>query len=208
MNNTSTNLGGWADSMRRPWMNGQLYDAFPISLQSIINEARVRSSAGNKSTNVQSTMDKVYLAAFAEAFPGQTDATYLDELDDLRHTIPWFVANSADGLTANNVRVRFPGFILPDDVNIIVDSADPTLYAGTYTVISEKTVWINTNDSSYGYLYVNADFLAKHKHACCRLNTSTDNIAAQGADSDGNTGGKWLRAEAWWLRWHLAIPVS
>ena len=200
MNNTSTNLGGWADSMRRPWMNGQLYDAFPISLQSIINEARVRSSAGNKSTNVQSTMDKVYLAAFAEAFPGQTDATYLDELDDLRHTIPWFVANSADGLTANNVRVRFPGFILPDDVNIIVDSADPTLYAGTYTVISEKTVWINTNDSSYGYLYVNADFLAKHKHACCRLNTSTDNIAAQGADSDGNTGGKWLRAEAWWLR--------
>ena len=200
MNNSGTNVGGWQDSMRRQWMNGQLYDAFPIALQSIIKEARVRSSAGNKSTQIQSTMDKVYLAAMAEAFAGQTDTTYLDEMDDLRHTIPWFVANSAAGLTANNVRVRFPGFILPDDVNIVVDSADPTLYAGTYSVISEKTVWINTSNSNIGFIYVSADYLAKHKHACGRLISSSDNVAAQGADSAGNTGGKWIRAQYWWLR--------
>ena len=209
MNSSSTNMGGWRDSMRRAWLNGttidgewvngQFYEALPTALQSIIKPSRVRSSAGNKSTDVYSTMDKIFLAAYGEAFSGQTDATYLSELDDAYHTIPWFVADAGRGLTANNVRVRFPGFILPDDVKIIVDSADPTLYPNN-DVHSETTVWINSSNSNIGFLYVDADFVAKHKFACGRLMTSTDNVAAQGTDGDGHTGGKWLRAQYWWLR--------
>ena len=208
MNPTSTNVGGWDECVRRAWLNGQYYDALPIPLQAIIKEARVRASAGNKSTTITNSMDKVYLAAYAEAFSGQTDTTYLDEMDDGYHTIPWFVADAGRGLTANNVRVKFPGFILPDDTNYIVDASDPTLY-GTYDVYSGKTVWIDSDNSNIGFIYVNADFVAKHKFAASRLITHSDNVAAQGQDSDGNSGGYWLRAAVWWLRSpYLPNPYS
>ena len=201
MNRTNTNAGGWKDSNLREWLNGQYYDALPIAVQSILKPARVRASKGSQSTEIDSVMDKVYLPAYAEVFSGQTNVTYLDELDDQQHTIPWFVADSSKGLTANHSRVKFLGAILPDDVTIIVDSADPTIYpSGTHDIRSGKTVWINTSNSSYGYIYLDADYISKHKVACGRLVTASDNISAQGSDSDGHTGGKWVRAWTWWER--------
>ena len=116
--------------------------------------------------------------------------------------IPYFTADTDRGMAnANNSRVRIPGVIIPDDANYIVYSADPTTPGLTgYTIVSEKTIWIHSGNSNIGYVYVDADYVAKHKHLGGRLMTSSDNIDAAGADTAGHTGGKWVRADIWWLR--------
>ena len=212
MNQTSTNAGGWRDSHRRAWLNGQYFEGLPIPLQAIITEARVRSTAGGGSSaspsrGIQNSMDKVYLPAYAEAFASVTgnnadNVAYVDELDDSAHRIPGFVFDPTRGQSSdNNTRIRWPGLILPDDANFIVGTTDPSTAGLGYEVHNAKTVWIKTNNSSNGYLYVDADTFAKHKWIFGRNATDTTNIlSAAGADSEGHSGGKWVLASYWWLR--------
>ena len=206
MNSSSTNVGGWDACHMRKWLNGQYFDALPIPLQAIIRQARVKATEGNKSSSMLTSLDNVYLAAYAEAFNlTSTDAatqTYISERDAYNHIVPYFVIDTDAGMTSdNNSRCKFPGFILPEDTNYIVAATDPTTPGGVaQTVVSGKTVWINTASSSYGYLYVDADWVAGHKRGAGRLITASENLTAAGADSSGNTGGKWLRSAIWWLR--------
>lgn len=202
MNTTSTTAGGWDAAMLRDWMNGQYFDALPVPVQQMILKARVRATAGDRSTDIINSMDKVYLAAYLEAFPGTT-ATYVDELDDAGRSIPYFAADTGRGLIANHLRVKFPGFILPDDANIIVNTSDPTTLSGNqYKCYSGKTVWYPASGTGTAdaYIYVDAEWLSKHKHGSGRLVTANENKDALGTDGNGNTGGKWLRAYVWWLR--------
>ena len=142
------------------------------------------------------------MAANCEVFPDNT--SNLDELDDLQHTIPWYVANPTLGLLSNHVRIKFPGIILPDDVTIVVNDADPTLYPNTYNIAHGKTIWVNTNPNSShpndGYIYLDKDYIEKHKHACGQIINSSESIPAMSSDSMGKTGGLWVRSSSWWTR--------
>ena len=209
MNSTNTNAGGWDSSHMRIWINGQFLNALPLVWQSIIKEVRVSSSKGQQSTETQTSFDKVYLATYYEVTPDQasshTNQTYLAEMDLGRNMVPYFVVNRDIGMTsANNSRIKFPGFTIPNDANyLVLSGSDPTAYEGLYSVYPGKTIWIKSDNSSIGYIYVDADFLSKHRHACGRVIGDADNdlvIDAFGADSNGNTGGKWLRSAGWWLR--------
>ena len=211
INYTGTNVGGWRDSHRRAWLNGQYFAGLPYALQSMIVEARVRSTVGGGSSsshalNRINSMDKVYLPAYAELFASVTGSNadniaYVDELDDQAHRIPGFTYDSSRGQTSdNNTRVRFQGFNLEGDENFVVSNSDPTTPGLGFTVKNMKTVWINSGNSNIGYIYVDADTLAKHPYIGGRLASSSDNRAASGADSDGHSGGKWIRSVIWWSR--------
>ena len=214
INWTSTNAGGWQASMMRAFLNGQYFAGLPIPLQMLIVEARVRATAGGGSSaspsrEVISNMDKVYLSAYAELFAGVTgnnadNAAYVDELDDNQHRIPGFVYDSTKGQTTDNqTRIRWPGYTLPNDANYIVGTSDPTTPGLGYTIHSGKTVWIKTDYSSNGYLYIDGDTAAKHGWYAGRnlSDTNTNNIkAAAGPDSDGGTNGIWILASYWWSR--------
>ena len=182
MNATSTNVGGWDQSELRPFLNSQVFAAMPTPLQALIKTVRVYASAGNKSTEIVTSDDKIFLAALAEVTT-QTDSTYLAEAEK---QIPFF--------TSNQSRIKFCGIPIPDDVQVYSGTVDPTTDS-QYTVQHGKFLWIKTNSSSNGYIYVDADYCAKHAVVGNRLITSTDNIAASGAQ-----GGKWILARWWWLR--------
>lgn len=210
INQTSTNSGGWPASHRRAWLNGQYFAGLPIPLQCLIDEARVKSTEGGGSSsshslNIVSGMDKVYLPAYAEAFnvsgSDADSAAYRNEMDASEHRIPSFVYDSSKGQTTDNqTRIKFPGFIIPDDANYVVSNSDPTTPGLGYTVHSEKTVWINSSNSNNGYIYVDADYVAKHKFIDAREPTDSAIISAAGSDSEGHSGGKWYLARTWWLR--------
>ena len=212
INQTGTNVGGWDACHRREWLNGQFFEGLPIPLQAIIVEARVKATEGGGSSsshalNILSSMDKVYLPAYAEQFASVTgnnsdNQAYVDECDDSAHRIPGFVYDSTKGQTTDNqTRIRWPGITLPDDTNYCVTGSDPTTAGLGYTVHSGKTVWVNTSNSSNGWLYIDAETAAKHKWYAGRLLSDTTNVKnAVGADSDGKTGGKWILANFWWSR--------
>ena len=94
----------------------------------------------------------------------------------------------------NQSRIKFAGIPIPDDVQVYSGTVDPTTDSA-FTVEHGKFLWIKTNSSSNGYIYVDEDFCAKHAVVGARLLTSTDNIAAAGAQ-----GGKWILSRYWWLR--------
>ena len=211
MNPTNTNAGGWDACVRRQWLNGQFFDALPVPLQSMIQEARVRATEGGGTSSVHAltivnSMDKVYLPCYAEAFSSVTgnntdNIAYVDECDDTGHRIPYFVTDASRGITnANYSRIRFCGFTLDDDTEYIVSASDPTTPGLGYTVTHGKTVWINTSNSSIGYLFVSAEYAAKHKQLGGRLTDHTDNKDAVGTDANENSLGKWISARFWWLR--------
>ena len=212
INYTSTNVGGWAASHLRSWLNGQFFDGLPFPVRSIICEARVRSTEGGGSSsshalNPSNSMDKVYLPAYAEVFSYVTgndadNTAYISECDDLTHRIPEYVYDSSKGQTGDdNTRTKFPGIVLGDDANWIVGASDPTTPSFNSTVHSEKTVWVRSDDWGTGWIYLNADFISKHKFFCgITYDDSSNILSAVGADSDGGTGGKWVKASDWWHR--------
>ena len=193
---------GWGAVPTRPWLNEQFFRALPIVWQNMIIPVRIKAiSLENDAQQTKSYSDKVYLAAFAEVNSANLNTQiYTEETDDLHHTIPWFTANSDLGLTANATRIKFPGVTIDNDYNYIVTASEPTLYGAQYLIKSGKTIWINTGRSSQGYIYFDADFVTKHKHALGDLVSSEANIAAYGADSDGHEGGVWFPASHWWAR--------
>jgi len=216
INISNTNAGGWPDTLRRAWLNGQYFDALPFPLQYMIKQARVRSTAGGGSSsspslNIVPCMDLVTLPCYAELFSSitgssETNIAYLDECDDLQRRIPTFVLDSSRGMTSqNNSRVQFCGIILDDDVQFIVGGGDPTTPGLNYAVEHMKTVWIDSNNNGHGYLFVSADYASKHKYIGGRLTSSADNLDTVGTDEDGNPIGKWISACNWWSRSPYAL---
>ena len=181
MNPTSTNVGGWDESEMRTFLNDQMFAAMPTPLQALIVSVRVLASEGNRSTNITTSIDKIYLLAIAEV-TNQTDATYLAEGGT---RISYFSTNES--------RLGVPGISIEDDAEVYSGTVDPT--TNTDYTVTNGFLWIKTNSSSNGYVYRDADWCSKHAVAGGRLLTSTDNIAAAGSQ-----GGYWIRTAGWWLR--------
>lgn len=193
---TSALANGWAGAERRAWLNGQFFDALPLAMQVLIDDAEVRSTVSGSSTlpsyPIVSSLDKVYVPAYAEVYTvsgGSAEATaYLDEQAyGSPKQIPYFTNNSS--------RIKIIGYSIPDDVVYITLEYDPTTPGvGPYSIVSEKTIWIY---GSRYYVYIDADFIARHKFFGGRLVSHSDNINAVGADTAGHTGGKWVISDDW-----------
>ncbi len=90
MNLSNTNVGGWRDSKMRTSAMQTLLRQLPADLQAVIKSVKKRTSAGNKSTSIEETEDKLFLLSEVEV-DGTTTATYKDE----GAQYPYFKRNNA-----------------------------------------------------------------------------------------------------------------
>ena len=187
MNSSNTNVGGWHQSKMREFLNGRVLDGLDYGWKSMIKTVKTFSSAGNKSTEIVTSEDTLYLLSNREAGDRTTSVPYVNEGDPIN----FFVDNPS--------RIKFPGFIREEDRQVITSDTDPTQLSA-YT-IREGDIWINTVASNSGYMYISPETLAKHTTIGCRKVTGSDNIQA-------NDGGLWYRAWVWWLRSARADSAS
>lgn len=78
MNTSSTNAGGWESSKMRTSTIPMLYGKLPGDLQAVITDVYKYTSAGNKSTDITTTVDNLFLFSEVEV-DGTTTAVYADE---------------------------------------------------------------------------------------------------------------------------------
>ena len=178
MNPTNSNAGGWDASEMRRFLNTRVWNAFDYGWQSMIAKVKVPASAGGLSSEILISEDRVFLAATRE-MGGSTAVPYVNE----GTAISWY--------TSNQSRIKFSDSIRLESKRIYTEPTDPTLMSG-YNV-SAGDVWINTNNSSYGYIYVPASVAAKHTTIGCRKVSSGDNIVA-------SDGGLWMKTAWYFLR--------
>ena len=72
MNSTKTNVGGWKDSEMRTYVNGNVYDNLSQEVKDVIKPVNKLTSEGNKSTNITTTSDKLFLLSEVEIFGSTT----------------------------------------------------------------------------------------------------------------------------------------
>lgn len=72
MNSTNTNVGGWTSCARRTWCNNTFKGAIPQTLLPIFKQFQNKTSAGNKSTTINTTDDWFALQAEIEIFGSTT----------------------------------------------------------------------------------------------------------------------------------------
>ena len=72
MNTTNTNNGGWGSSYMRNTILAQLFDCLPTDLQAVVKNTTKYTSAGNESTNIVSTSDRLFLLSEFEIFGNTT----------------------------------------------------------------------------------------------------------------------------------------
>ena len=67
MNRGGNNGGGWESCVRRKWCNEIYYNAI-IGIKDIVKEVNKKTSAGNQSTTINTTTDKIFLLSEIEIF--------------------------------------------------------------------------------------------------------------------------------------------
>ena len=184
MNSTSTNVGGWEESLGRKFCEERLFNALPEDWQSVIGLVEINATKGNKSTGITTLHDKVYLASQRELGGGMGDG-YGAEIGTTSDPISWF--------TSNERRIKFRGinrkYSGDPDLVIYNASTDRTDPAALYqTDITPGTIWINAADSSRGYIFVSSEQLNEYG--------ITPDIEADSTYADGG----WIVATYWWER--------
>ena len=72
MNSSDTNAGGWKDCARRKWCNEVYYNALPSVFKSMVKEVNKKTSAGNRSSTINTTKDKAFLLSESEIYGSTT----------------------------------------------------------------------------------------------------------------------------------------
>lgn len=68
MNPRDTNSGGWDECALRKWLNTEFFDLCSDELQKVIKPVFKLSSAGNRSTEIVKSKDKIWLKSEKELF--------------------------------------------------------------------------------------------------------------------------------------------
>ena len=74
MNSSNTNVGGWADSVMRNTHLPAILAQMPSEVQSAIREVNKLTSAGKRSTTINTTADKLFLLSEIEIFGSATNS--------------------------------------------------------------------------------------------------------------------------------------
>ena len=72
MNSTNTNVGGWTSCAMRETHLPAILTLMPMEVQNSIREVNKLTSAGNKSTTIETTADKLFLLSEVEIFGSTT----------------------------------------------------------------------------------------------------------------------------------------
>ena len=68
MNNSNTNSGGWTNCAMRSTHLPAILNLMPAEVKAAIKEVQKKSSAGNRSSSIQTTNDKLFLLSEIEIF--------------------------------------------------------------------------------------------------------------------------------------------
>lgn len=66
MNNSSTNAGGWTQSVMRAYCNDDIFNALPAKLQAVIKEVNKLSDGGQADQSLKTTTDKIWIPSNKE----------------------------------------------------------------------------------------------------------------------------------------------
>ena len=72
MNSSNTNVGGWTSSVMRQTTLNTIFSQLPTALQNVIQAVNKLTSAGNQSTTINTTSDKLFLLSEIEIFGTRT----------------------------------------------------------------------------------------------------------------------------------------
>ena len=92
MNDSSTNVGGWAESKMKSTHMQNIFNMLPSDLQGVIEEIQIASSVGNKSAEISTSANKLFLPSEYEIFgsgtysTGESEGTPQYELYSLNNT--------------------------------------------------------------------------------------------------------------------------
>ena len=78
MNSSNTNSGGWQNSAMRTTHLPAILNLMPAEVQAAIREVQKKTSAGNQSSSIQTTNDKLFLLSEIEIF-GSTTYSFAGE---------------------------------------------------------------------------------------------------------------------------------
>lgn len=78
MNSSNTNSGGWTNCAMRSTHLPAILDLMPAEVQAAIREVQKKTSAGNQSSSIQTTNDKLFLLSEIEIF-GFTNYSFAGE---------------------------------------------------------------------------------------------------------------------------------
>lgn len=78
MNATDTNVGGWTNCAMRSTHLPAILNLMPAEVKAAIREVQKKTSAGNKSSSIQTTNDKLFLLSEIEIF-GSTTHSFAGE---------------------------------------------------------------------------------------------------------------------------------
>lgn len=194
INATETNTGGFAESRIKTFLNGRLYDAFPIVWKAMIKDPIIKSNIGDRSTQVSSTRCKIYLPSAKEAY-GYDYEPYSNESS---FDIDWFmtattgntVLPSGTQLVENDKRIKFPGYKVSTTAKYIVSTQNPYLLESMQ--VQPGDIWINQNQISNqarrGYIYVS------------QTDVDNYNLPIETDVSFACSSGGWIASNMWWTR--------
>lgn len=78
MNSSNTNIGGWTNCAMRTTHLPAILNMMPAEVKAAIRDVRKKSSAGNQSSSIQTTNDKLFLLSEIEIF-GRTIYSFAGE---------------------------------------------------------------------------------------------------------------------------------
>jgi len=78
MNSTNTNSGGWSNSAMYTYLQETVWSYIPDEWKTVITPAKKKSTEGNQSTNILTSIDNLFLLARVEV-SSTTSAGYVDE---------------------------------------------------------------------------------------------------------------------------------
>ena len=146
MNPTNINTGGWDACAMRTFLNTRFFTALPITWQTMIKSVKINASAGDSSSEILTSEDKIYLVSQKEVVPTETNAIYLGEGEGI------------DFFISNKIRAKFKGRIVLDDATCYVSSNDPSTISTNH--IQHGDLW--QNGSAALKIYINQDELDKY----------------------------------------------
>ena len=176
-NATNTNVGGWDGSELRTVLNTRVLEAFGTGWRSMLQKVKTMASAGNKSTEILTSEDYIFLPAERE-LGGEKTTPYINEGEQISF------------YTTGASRFKFRGILRKTDAQIITNTSDPT---ETGYTVTDGDIWINTSKNSNAFVYLSKETAAKHTSTGARKLSHSDNI-------DAADGGIWVQASWYWER--------
>lgn len=85
MHTSTANSGGWANYYLNRYLNSRVYEAFPYKWRQLMKQVKVKSSIGDRLTELSSSDCYIFVPSVSEVDPGVTQEPYVSEGTPIKH---------------------------------------------------------------------------------------------------------------------------